>query len=436
MNSHLKNVIRSCLSMTFLLSFCYITPAIGQVHDVITGQVAAKDALAVALPPSPESRDRDFFITLTGDLKRSSLFSLVSFDLESPVHPELAGSHLVPAGARYLVLFSIKGSEESLTVDGFLCSSSSGKPVFGRRYKVSPAELDICAHHLSDDLVEAVSGEKGFAAYRIAFTAEYKGHPSIYTVYPDGSRLKRLVSGPFLCLFPRFSPSRNWIVYTAYKRGFPEMFVLDVTSGRNMSIPPKAGLNSFGALSPDGTSVAATLSYSGNPEIYIMSLTGKIKKQITHNRGCDLSPCWSPDGSRLAYVSDISGAPHIYTVSVDRKEEPRRLTWSFNAGDYCVSPDWSADGKSIAFSARNEGNFDVFTVDPDSGDVRQIAKTLEDEESVSWASDSRHIVSSSTSGGKTSLVIFDTRIDGEQSSIELNDSVTKISNPTWSSVSH
>jgi TolB protein len=406
----------------------------GQIHDVIKGQVANKDALSIAMPLNARSVDKAFFDVIFADLKRSSLFSLVDFKGDGPTNPRLGGSHLVPLGARYLVLFQIENSGTDMYVNGYLCSASETKPSFARRYKVSEPELDLCAHQFSDDLVESVTGRSGFASHRIAFVGDYNGNPAIFSVYPDGSRLKRLVSGPFLCLFPNYSPSRNWLIYTAYKRGFPEMFILDVNSAKNLSVQSKPGLNSFGAISPDGSTIAATLSFSGNPEIYLLSLTGKIKKQITKNRGCDLSPSWSSDGKRLAYVSDLSGEPHIYVVDVDSPDNFKRLTYSFNSGDYCVSPEWSPVNNDIAYISRSEQQYDIMLVNADTGNVRVVTKSSEQEESLDWAPDGRHLIVGCSVDGRGRLTIVDTVIDGERQDILLEGIETGVKSPSWSSV--
>lgn len=407
-----------------------------QIHDVIKGQVASKETISIALPPESNSLDQTFFDVLSNDLKRSSIFSFVDFKGEGPTHPELGGGHLVPLGARYLVLFKIQNNGTKLFVDGYLCSASEARPRFARRYEVSAPEMDLCAHRFSDDLIKNVTGTTGFASYRIAFAADYKGNSAIFSVYPDGSRLKRLVSGPFLCLFPRYTPSRNWLIYTAYKRGFPEMFVLDVNSAKNLAVSSKPGLNSFGAISPDGSTIAATLSFSGNPEIYLLSLTGKIRKQITVDRGCDLSPTWSSDGNKIAYVSDSSGAPHIYVVDVENPGEPKRLTYSFNSGNYCVGPQWSPKNNDIAYISRSSGKYDIMIVNADTSDVRFVTKSNEQEESLSWAPDGRHLIVSSKYGRKGKLSIVDTVISGERYDVPLTGVSKGIKSPTWSTVSN
>ena len=423
--------------MFFLLTF--LGTGLAQVHDTITGRVSTYEAISVARPVESTEIENKFHNILLNDLSRSSVFSIVKYSKDSPVHPELAGGHLVPVGARYLLLYGIESDNIELTVTGYLVAARDSKPRFARQYKVAPSQLDLCAHQFNDDIVEQVTGTKGVASNKIAFIADYKEDSAIYTVYPDGSRLKRIVSGPFLCLFPRFSPSRNWLIYTAYKRGFPEMFIIDVNSGKNLSVTPRLGLNSFGAISPDGSTIAATLSCSGNPEIHLLSLTGKMKKQLTASRGCDLSPVWSGDGKRIAYVSDSSGAPHIYVMQVDdvlSGSEPKRLTWPFNAGNYCVCPDWSPKNNDVAFIKRQDGKYDVMIANADTGNVSHVATSAAQEEALSWAPDGRHLVVSAKQGNKTGLYILDSLTGGELVGIPLGNKLTGIKNPTWSRVVH
>ncbi len=61
---------------------------------------------------------------------------------------------------------------------------------------------------------------------RIAFTAQSGGKFSLYTVNPDGSDQRLLVSMDGDCTDPSFSPDGRYVVYTYQKKGYSELRII------------------------------------------------------------------------------------------------------------------------------------------------------------------------------------------------------------------
>ena len=412
------------------------TGAYADTRDVIVGKVAITEPLSVAAPALGGQVGKEIHRTLLADLRNSHSFTIVPYDGPNVTRPSAASSLIVPRGATYLVVLDVQVSGNEAVVSAYLLEAGRGRARWARQYRLVTAALRQGTHQIADDIHKEVTGRHGFASTRIAYVAQYEGHPAIFTVGPDGQSHRRLVSGKFACLFPKYAPGRNWLVYTAYKRRFPELYLIDEKSGRNHALSSRPGLNSFGAISPDGLTIAATLSFCGNPEIYLLSMTGKVKKRLTEDRSCDLSPSWSPDGKQLVYVNDSSGKPQLYVTAADGSGKAKRITWPFNSSSYCVEPDWSPQGESIVFCAKVSGNFDVMQVHVKSGEVTALTEGGPQETSPSWAPDGRHVVFATKSRGRTGLTILDTKNPNNRFNIPLPASRTKVRSPSWQRVVH
>lgn len=67
------------------------------------------------------------------------------------------------------------------------------------------------------------------AGDRIAFTSLSEGKYSIFTVRPDGTDQREIVSKNGDCIDPSFSPDGRYLVYTFRKKGYSELKIISVT---------------------------------------------------------------------------------------------------------------------------------------------------------------------------------------------------------------
>ncbi len=390
--------------------------------------------LAIAPPAGDPSLAVRFDALVTGDLERSHWFERIPLAGPPPADPARVLPSEVPAAASFLVSSEVRDDAGAILLRGYL-HSSDGVRQFGREYRLEGGRLALAAHRFADDLVRELTGEAGLAGTVLAFVADHQGKPALHTAAPDGSDLKRIVSGPFECLFPRFAPNHRWLLYTAYPRDFPQLMLFDPVSGRNQIVSARAGLNTLGAMSPDGSQVAAVLSYEGNPEIYLLDLTGRVRRRLTSHRANDLSPTWSPDGSRIAFVSDRAGSPAVYVLEVEGRDPPRRLTHGFDSSDECVNPAWSPRGDLLAFSARGPRGFGVRVHRFADSAFFEVTDGSEGEEALDWAPDNRHLVVASTRQGVARLEVVDARRPSNRYSIPL-PALAGVRDPTWCKVSY
>ena len=281
----------------------------------------------------------------------------------------------------------------------------------------------MAARQLSDAIVKAHTGKKGFACDRIAFVNR-KGpdNAELYTCYPDGYDIRQLTSDRRAAVGPRWAPSKEEIFYTGFLQKAPLVYRIDM-SGRKRLLQQFKCLATGAALSPNGAHCALILSFQGNPELYILDFaTERVRRMTKTQAASEASPCWSPDGRQIAYVSDTTRHPQVYLLDVATRKT-RRLT---NAGGENTNPDWGPDGR-IAWATKRGGLNYVAVMDPNKGE--SSARLVTDGgswEHPSWAADGRHVVASRDSA----LFIIDTDPEGDKP-VRLFHNQSNWMNPAW-----
>jgi TolB protein len=308
-------------------------------------------------------------------------------------------------GADVVVKGSLSVAGEIVTVECRAVSVSQGRQVYSRGYRDAKFRWRKIIMTMADEIVFALTGERGLSRTEIAFTSTRDGEKKIYRMEASGNNWRQINSGRGLALYPAWTPDGRALAYTGYPYGFPWIFLDNLATAKRRVLSAQPGLNAFPAISPDGRWVAFSLSRDGNTEIYKMRMDGSQLTRLTNHQANDCSPAWSPDGRRIAFTSDRSGSPQIYVLEADGIERNvRRLT---RQGGYNTSPDWSPRGSLIAYTSRLEGNFEICTVNVDTDEVARLTKSQSQDEDPSWAPNGRHLVYSSRQGRQTNLFILD-----------------------------
>ncbi len=350
---------------------------------------------------------------LKNDLRLSGYFSL------SPA----SSAEFVQSGA-------VRGDRSGVVIECVVEQQATKKVVLSKTYQGSGQDLRRAVHKLTDDIVQAITGQPGIAQTKIAFVWSHGGAKELAVMDYDGYNVKQLTYDRSISVRPRWSPDGRKIVYTSYKNLFPDVLEVDLYTGQRLRLAAYPGLNTGAAFSPDGLSIALTLSKGGNPELYTMNATGGDLRQLTHSRGGESSPTWSPDGRDIAYVSDESGAPQIWMTGKEGGT-PSKLTTS---PSYNTEPDWSrppanSDMKPmLALTSRVGGKFQLGVYDRGSGAVTPVVADGADNEDPSWAPDGRHLVFGKTQHWRTQLYLLDV-VTGEQ--VQLPAIEGGASEPAW-----
>jgi TolB protein len=321
----------------------------------------------------------------------------------------LSGYFILSGSAAYTVRGNAGGGDlQGQVVD------HGGGTVLSKSYNGTAREN---AHRFADDIVETLTGNKGFAASKIAFIATRSGKKEVYVADYDGSNARQMTHDGVISVHPSISPDGRRIAYTGYQSGYPDVYMIDLASGARNKIVNFPGTNSGAAFSPDGNRIALSVSKDGNPELYTVSASGGGARRLTRTRGVESSPSWSPNGDEIVYSFDDGGGPQLYRISAGGGSGQPIST----GHGYCTEPNWSPDGKKIAFNVRGVGGFEVAVGDAGGGGTRTVCAG----ENPVWGPDSRHLMF--TEGG--TLYMIDT-VNAHRSKVL--DGLGRITEPAWS----
>jgi len=318
--------------------------------------------------------------------------------------------------------YSLKNGR--LTIEFRLFDVINRKLITAKRYLGSAKDLRRISHSFADEILLALTGEKGPFTTRIAYVSTQTGNKEIFVMDWDGHNPLPLTKNGSINLNPAFSPDGREIIFTSYKRRNPDLYRRSLSNTAEVAVSRHKGLNITGNWSPDGSKIALALSKDGDAEIYTLNKDGSHPTRLTINSALDLSPAWSPDGTQLAFVSDRLGKPQVFIMNVDGSGV-RRLTTS---GGYNVNPSWSPKGDKIAYSRMTNGGFSIFTIAPDGSADSQL--TFEgSNENPSWSADGRFITFSSKRSSGNGIYVM--RADGTRQA-KVSHGKVGSSQPVWS----
>lgn len=326
-------------------------------------------------------------------------------------------------GTDILVKSGYTVSGKTLVLECRLYDVARGTELTAKRYTGDLKDVRRMAHTFSDEIMRAVTGQKGPFSGKIACVSTATGNKEIYLMDYDGFNMQRLTGNRSINLNPDFSPSGKEIVYTSYKGGNPDLYRRELFTGTEARISARRGINISGAWAPDGTRIALAMSKDGHSQLYLISKEGKLLSRLTTSPAIDVSPAWSPDGAHIAFVSDRLGKPQVFVMDADGKSV-RRLTTS---GSYNVSPRWSPKGDRIVYCRQQANGFQIFAINPDgSGDTQLTSEGS--NEHPRWSPDGRFITFSSKRGGREAIYVM--RADGSGQT-KVSRGKGGDSQPTW-----
>lgn len=266
------------------------------------------------------------------------------------------------------------------------------------------AEWRMGLHAVSDEIEAWVTGVRGIAASRIAYTSNGR----IRVVDSDG-HVVNTISGDGIALSPNWHPTGRFLAFGLLQDDGTRIVIHDLEAGTSRVHPhSQRGTNMVPVFSPDGTNMAYAVADDGGTDIYLTAaFASGPKRRLTVSRGrISTSPTFSPDGRRIAFTTDRIGNPEVYTAGIDGSNPEQLTPFQFGDQSYRSNPSWSPDNQSIAFQARISGSFQIAAMGLRDRRVRQLTSDGQNED-PSWAPDGRHLVFTSTRGGTRQLWVLD-----------------------------
>ena len=339
---------------------------------------------------------------LDNDLWMSSMVASYQSE-ESKANPEALRLEVAlnrPTGPiRLAVQTKVSLQQKKIVLEGQLLDSINGRTLQQKTYRGCQENLRLLVHALADDIVNSLTGEKGIAKSRIAFTAAVSQDKEIFVMDHDGASQRQVTNSKTLNLTPAWSSDGREIVYTSYQRGNPDLFAIDLIPNRIGYLLKDNGLYSAPAWSPDGKKIALVSTKDGNAEIYVLDAYSKKLERLTQHPAIDSSPSWSPTGREIVFTSDRLGSPQIFIMDAEGSNL-RRLPLE---GSYNDSPVWSPRGDKIAYVARGPAGFDIFVYDLATSVSTQLTRGARSNEDPSWSPDGYRLAFASTRDGRSDI---------------------------------
>ena len=274
-------------------------PASAQLKVQVVGEEYVPMRIAIpdfgAQGPGAAEIARDLGEVLRADLSSSTAFSLInkaSFierNLDIALPPTFGDWSVAGIEAQALVVGKVivtqASNTTSLTVQFRLYDVYGQSQLIASELTVpTPLDWRRLAHKVADEVYSRLTGDTGYFDSRIAFVSKTPGEEGfrgrLAIMDQDGANAEFLLSGFSAVMNPRFSPTRQMILYGAYVPHpvYPQATLLrtylyDISNGRQEILAENPGSMEYSArFSPDGNSIAFSRVVNGNADIYIMDL--------------------------------------------------------------------------------------------------------------------------------------------------------------------
>ena len=443
----IRSVFRPAVLLAVLLPILSVAPAAAQSSDSDTLRIVVTEgrvepiriAFADFTGPDAAARVEGKGIrdVALADLVNSQLFAAVpkaAFieEIQDPgVRPRFADWRLI--NAQWLVT-----GETLFATDGRLVLRFRLWDVFGGRQATGlqlvgpPSSWRRIAHRLADTVYAEITGEGPYFDSRIAFVDESgpKNNRAkrLAIMDQDGANIQYLRPTGELSMTPKFSPSRQELLYISFLRGQAQVYLYEIETGRTEFLGDFQGMTFAPRFAPNGRIVVMSYAENGNTDIYLMNLDTRERRRLTTGPAVDTAPTFSPDGSRIAFESDRGAGQQIYVMDADGSNQ-ERIT--FGQGSY-ATPAWSPRGDLIAFTKQHKGNFHIGLMRADGSNERILTEGYHNE-GPTWAPNGRVLMFFREFRDPEALPALYT-IDVSGHFLRRIDTPRGASDPSWSSV--
>ncbi len=333
-------------------------------------------------------------------------------------------------GTEFLIKTGITIQKDNISYELRLYDVVGKKQILGKRYVGKTNEIKTIAHTVANDIVEGLTGKKGFFFTKIAMVCEKTGKKEIWLTDFDGTNPTQLTHHSSLAFSPAWSPSGNKLAYSVYTKNAKnvkniDLYEYDFASKKARLLSNRPGINSGADYSPDGDTIALTMSFLGNAEIFQLNSKNLKATRITNNYSDDVDPAFSPDGKRMAFVSSRSQQPMVYTMNTSG-EDIQRITF---AGKYNATPRWSPNSKKLVFAGHEKDHFDLFLINADGTKLERLTKDEGSNEDPDFSPDGSFVVFTSSRSNQKNVYMI--TVDG-QFTRRISHGLGNCQSPRWS----
>lgn len=352
----------------------------------------------------PDRLRMDMSELLNHDLDFSGFFivapnSLLDKELseEGIEKKDIKFTHWRSLGIELLCKARFTSTNGEIALESYLYDTLDGTLLLGKRYRSRPEDWRKMVHHLADDILLAVTGEKGIMGSRVLFVSGTRRNKDVYIASMDGQSIRQITNFENIIVSPSLSPDGRFLAYTSYKEGKPNLFIMDLETGKDIHSDRGDGMKL--GTSWLGKSTLGYAKTAGNQStVYTFDASTRQQKTIFSKEGIVTSPSFSPDGTKMVFVSDMFGSPQIFIKDLP-SGEPRRLTYS---GNYNTSPSFSPKGDLIVFTSKINGSFEICTMNID-GSNQRVLTSGGINDSPHFSPCGRYIIYSSKKGAQYNI---------------------------------
>ncbi len=397
------------LLLVSICLMCVVEPGWAKVSLDVYGQSYKK--VTIATPPFKSESDAkarsDMGDLLAKDLDMSGFFIVAPKTVmdrqlteEGIKKEEIRFENWRSLGIELVCKGLLQVQGTGMTLETYLYDSSDGTLLFAKRYRTTVDDWRRLTHRLADDIIQAVTGERGIMSSRVLFVSGTKQGKDVVIADLDGANQRKLTDYGKIIVSPSLSPDGRYLAFTSYKEGRPNLFVIDVDRKSEVYVNRDEGVK-LPSSWLDKRTLVYTHTVGKYSTISTVNVDTKEKRVLLRQDGILTSPSFSPDGKKMVFVSDMYGTPQIFIKDV-ASGEAKRLTY---AGNYNTAPALSPKGDLIAYGCKTDGALEICVMKADGTEPRILTDGGVND-SPQFSPCGRYILYSSSNGKRGGVYLM------------------------------